>query len=192
MPPLPPLILASASPRRRELLSRLVPDFTIIPSSAEEIHDASLDPEVLCQCNARLKAQAVARLHPEHLVIGADTLVFLDRAPLGKPRDLEEARRMLAALSGRSHSVITGICLAHAAGGDDRVFATVSQVRFRALSSTDIEAYLALVPVLDKAGAYAVQEQPHRIVESVSGSLSNVIGLPLEDLAAHLFPARSA
>jgi septum formation protein len=136
--------------------------------------------------NAERKAWAVAERYPEHLVIGADTLVFLDEEPLGKPADLDEARAMLRRLSGRIHRVITGVCLIHRQGSRVWMFSEVTYVRFRELGESDIEEYLKLVPVLDKAGAYAIQHEGHRIVDKVEGSFSNVIGLPVESVKAAL------
>jgi septum formation protein len=127
----------------------------------------------------------VAARHPDALVLGADTIVVPGGEVFGKPRDLDDARRMLRSLSGRGHSVITGVCLIHRAANRERVFAVETKVQFRPLSDTDIEQYLDAVDVLDKAGAYAIQEGPP-IVAGVDGSYSNVIGLPLERLAAEL------
>ena len=176
----PPVILASVSPRRRELLRQVLPDFTVVESMATELHDATLGPRRLCEVNAERKAMSVAERYPDHLVLGADTLVFLEDQPLGKPTDLDEARTMLSRLSGRIHQVVTGVCLVHRTGARARLFSEVTYVRFRTLEAVDIEEYLAQVPVLDKAGSYAIQHEGHRIVDLVEGSLSNVIGLPVE------------
>ncbi len=176
----PPVILASVSPRRRELLRQVLPDFTVVESMATELHDATLGPRRLCEVNAERKAMSVAERYPDHLVLGADTLVFLEDQPLGKPTDLDEARTMLSRLSGRIHQVVTGVCLVHRTGARARLFSEVTYVRFRTLEPVDIEEYLARVPVLDKAGSYAIQHEGHRIVDLVEGSLSNVIGLPVE------------
>lgn len=179
---LPPFILASQSPRRIELLRPLVPEFDVVASHADESEDASLGPRRLCELNAQRKALQVAGRHPDHLVLGADTLVFLDDQPLAKPADLDEARRMLGRLSGRVHEVITGVCLTHLAARRLQVFAEVTRVRFRPLGLEAIEDYLARVHVLDKAGAYAAQDHGHLILESVEGSFTNVVGLPQEAL----------
>ena len=182
----PPIILASVSPRRRDLLRQIVPEFGIVDSFATELHDASMAPRRLCEVNAERKAWLVAERYPDHLVLGADTLVFLDDEPLGKPADLDEARRMLGRLSGRIHMVVTGVCLIHRSGARARLFSEATYVRFRVLTAEDIEEYLKLVPVLDKAGSYAIQHEGHRIVDLVEGSMSNVIGLPVEALRAAL------
>ncbi|MEN9732858.1 MAG: Maf family protein [Limisphaerales bacterium] len=184
--PLPPIVLASQSPRRMSLLRELVPEFRVNPSDATELHDTQMGIRRLCEVNAELKAFPVARQFPDHLVIGADTLVFLDDEALGKPTDLDDARRMLRRLSGRIHQVITGVCLLQASTRRMRRFSDATHVRFRVLEESDITGYLERVQVLDKAGAYALQEEGHRIVESVEGSRTNVIGLPVESLRREL------
>jgi septum formation protein len=180
-----PVILASTSPRRRELLTRAGLEFTVIPSPAEEIHDSLLDPPHLCEENARLKAAAVAACHPDATVIGADTLVFIDGLPLGKPSDLTEARAMLRRLSGRIHEVCTGICVIHP-GGLTEVSHELTHVRFRPLDDAAIDAYFNLVNPLDKAGAYGIQEHGDLIIESIDGSFDNVMGLPVALVLAKL------
>lgn len=183
-----PLVLASGSPRRRELLARAGLDFSVVISPAEEIHDPALPPDLLCEENARLKAVAVALAHPEATVIGADTLVFIDGEPLGKPADLAAARAMLRRLSGRTHTVCTGVCVIHP-GGPAETFHDLTEVVFRVLDEAAIEAYLALVDPLDKAGAYGIQDHGDRLIEAIQGSFDNVMGLPVtrlvEALAAH-------
>ena len=180
--PLPPVILASTSPRRRELLREVVEHFEVADSKATELEGALLPPRALCEANARIKAWAVARERPEGLVLGADTLVFLDDEPLGKPRDLEAARAMLRRLSGRVHGVITGVCLVHRQGGRMTCFAEATHVRFKPYGEDVIDAYVREVPVLDKAGSYAIQTHGDWLVERVEGSRSNVVGLPVERL----------
>jgi len=176
----PALILASASPRRSGLLAELGIPFTVVVPEVSEVEDPDLDPTEMVTRNAALKAEAVSRLHPSALVLGADTTVHLEGQALNKPRDLDEARRMLARLSGRTHRVHTGVAIRRGlpAWRADRV--AVSEVTFRELTPGQIEDYLARVPVLDKAGAYAIQEEGERIVAGFRGSRSNIIGLPLE------------
>ncbi len=183
---LPPLILASASPRRAELLRQLQPEFQIIPGDATEIIDEQLSPQELCQLNAHRKARAVAKKIPDALVLGADTLVFLDGEIMGKPRDLADARRMLARLQGRTHQVVTGVSLIHLRGHRERLFAVGTDVTFRALTAAGIGDYLSKMNPLDKAGAYAIQEHGDLIVSEISGSFSNVVGLPVERVEEEL------
>jgi len=172
------VILASGSPRRRELLEAAGLSFEVIPSPAEEIHDASLGMEGLCEENARLKVIAVAAHHPEAVVIGADTLVFLDGQPLGKPKDMAEAVRMLRSLSGFVHNVCTGVCICEP-GGKIRTLHAVTEVVFRTLDDATIYEYLAKTSPLDKAGAYGIQDHGEMIVERISGGYDNVMGLPV-------------
>ncbi len=179
------IILASASPRRHELLRSLGVRFEVVPSDAAERDEHPASFEKLALHNAEMKARAVAAAHPDALVIGADTIVVVANQLFGKPANLGEARHMLRNLSGRSHRVITGICLALPYNQEERTFAVETRVQFRTLSDADIERYLAAVNVLDKAGAYAIQEGPP-IVASIDGSYSNVVGLPLERLAVEL------
>ena len=172
------MILASGSPRRKELLAATGLDFEVIPSPAEEIHDASLGMAVLCEENARLKAFAIAADYPDCVVIGADTLVFLDGDALGKPKTMEEARGMLRRLSGRTNQVCTGVCIA---GPGDRIatFHDVTDVNFRILTEDEIADYLEKTNPLDKAGAYGIQDHGEMIVESIEGAFDNVMGLPV-------------
>ena len=183
---LPPLILASASPRRAELLRQLQPEFQIVPSDAPEVIDEHLTPRELCQLNAHRKARAVAKKIPDALVLGADTLVFLDGEILGKPASPAEAERMLAGLQGRTHQVVTGVSLIYQRAHRERLFAASTEVRFHPLTAEQIKAYLAKINPLDKAGAYAIQEHGDRIVAEISGSFSNVVGLPVEQLQLEL------
>jgi len=174
-----PIVLASASPRRSVLLARAGVAFEVVVSPAEEIHDASLKPDVLCELNAGLKADAVALVRPDATVIAADTLVFIDDLPLGKPADLDEARAMLRRLSGRTHQVCTGVCVIHP-GGMKNSFHGLTEVTFRELDEAAISGYFSLVNPLDKAGAYGIQEHGERIISGICGSFDNVMGLPVD------------
>ena len=174
-----PIVLASASPRRRELLERAGVVFEVVVSPAEEIHDASMKPDVLCELNAALKAEAVAELRPDAIVIGSDTLVFIDDEPLGKPSDLEEARGMLRKLAGRTHQVCTGVCVIFP-GGKTKMFHGTTEVDFLPLNDEEIDAYFELVNPFDKAGAYGIQEHGERIISGIRGSFENVMGLPVD------------
>jgi septum formation protein len=183
---LPPLILASASPRRAELLKLLPVKFQVLPGHADEVAHEHLSPLEVCQLNAHRKARAVAKKIPDTLVLAADTLVFLDNEILGKPRNLADARRMLARLQGRHHQVVTGVCLMHLRHHRERIFAVSTDVLFHPLDARQIRDYLAGISPLDKAGAYAIQERGELIVSEISGSYSNVVGLPVEKLREEL------
>jgi septum formation protein len=183
---LPPLILASASPRRAELLRQLNLDFQVVPSDATELFDDQLSPLELCQLNAHRKARVVAKKIPDALVLGADTLVFSGGEIMGKPADLAGARRMLARLQGRTHQVVTGVSLIHLRAYRERTFGVSTDVTFRPLTAEQIDGYLSKMNPLDKAGAYAIQEHGDTIVSEISGSFSNVVGLPVEQLQAEL------
>lgn len=176
----PRLILASASPRRRELLGQLGVPFEVVVAEVIEHEESSTDPRVMVAHNAALKADWVAARQPEAFVLGADTTVFIDGAALNKPADLAEARAMLRRLSGRTHTVFTGLALRRASAGlriDDGL---ASEVTFKLLDEVVIDAYLARVHTLDKAGGYAIQEHGDLIVAGHRGSWTNIIGLPLE------------
>jgi septum formation protein len=180
------MVLASASPRRREMLAAAGVRFTCRPAEVDERPLPGEAPVATVCRLAAAKAAAVAALFPAELVLGADTMVFCDRHALGKPADLDEARRMLALLSGRTHDVLTGVSLQRRTPPFERTWAARTAVRFRVLSAADIEAYLARVHTLDKAGAYAIQEEGERLVAGIDGLRSNVVGLPLEEVLSAL------
>lgn len=183
-----PLVLASGSPRRAELLRQLGLPFRVEVSQAPELSASSLHlaPHEICLGNAAAKARAVATRFPDALVLGADTEVALDERVLGKPRSRREAAAFLATLAGRTHQVLTGVCLVCAAHRFRRSFAVTTHVTFHPLTAAQIAAYLRRVNPLDKAGAYAVQECGERIIEAIEGSLTNVVGLPLAALRYEL------
>jgi septum formation protein len=181
-----PFILASASPRRAELLRGLGYEFEVVPAPVAELHPEQFTPHEMCQVNAARKATAVACRHPEAIVLGADTLVFRDLRHYGKPQDLNDAARMLRELTGHTHQVITGVCLVHWREYRKRLFSELTSVKFRPLDEDRIQAYFARVNPLDKAGAYAIQEEGDMLVESIEGSFSNVVGLPIEALQVEL------
>jgi len=183
---LPVIILASASPRRAELLRQLGVEFRVVASDLAELHDPQLTAVEVCQINAYRKARSVAKKVPDTLVLAADTLVYLDTRPFGKPSDLEQAYRMLEALQGQTHRVVTAICLMHLRDHKHKVFSESTDVTFRPLNASIIREYLNHVNPLDKAGAYAIQERGEMIVERITGSYSNVVGLPMERLEAEL------
>jgi septum formation protein len=177
---MPRLILASASPRRRELLARLGVIFEVVVAPVTEHEDPATDPRVMVAHNAALKAGWVAVRQPNAFVLGADTTVFLDGQALNKPRDLAEARAMLRRLAGRTHTVFTGMALRRQSAGLRLDAGVASEVTFKPLDETAIESYLARVHVLDKAGAYAIQEHGELLIAGWEGSFTNIVGLPLE------------
>jgi len=183
---LPPLILASASPRREELLRQLPWEFSVVPSDATELQHEHLTATEISQVNAYRKARAVAKKFPDALVLGADTLVYLGTQLFGKPANLAEAHRMLMQLQGHTHQVITGVCLIHLRSHRQKIFAESTDVTFCPLNTDQIRDYLARISPLDKAGAYAIQENGDLLVEKISGSFSNVVGLPMERLHEEL------
>lgn len=175
------LILASASPRRHELLGQIGVPFTVEVADVVENEARDHDPRELVAGNAALKAEAVARKYPTAWVLGADTTVFVDETVLNKPADLDEAKQMLRDLSGRSHSVFTGLALRHHSGHVAVDRGVESKVVFRSLTEEIIADYLARVHTLDKAGGYAIQEHGDLIIDHYEGSLSNIIGLPVDE-----------
>lgn len=175
------LILASASPRRSDLLAQIdiIPD-QIIPADIDETPLKGELPRVLAERLAREKAQAVAASNPEAFVLAADTIVAVGRRILGKPVDEAEARAFLALLSGRRHKVITGVALA-GPDGKIRSRAVETVVRFKRLSAVDIDGYIASNEWHGKAGGYGIQERAEAFIPYIGGSYSNVVGLPLYD-----------
>jgi len=182
----PGLILASTSPRRSHLLSEFGFAFRVRTTDVAELHDATMDPAGLVEFNARLKTRPVTELHPDCVVLGADTVVALGPRIFGKPASLAEAILMLEALNGREHTVYTGVCLAHHRAGKEDVFVERTSVRFLHLSAAQRLAYLERINPLDKAGAYAAQDDKGELIAGFEGSFSNVIGLPMETLVARL------
>jgi septum formation protein len=167
-------------------LRQLSLDFKVVPAEVVEIHHEQMTARELSQVNAYRKARAIAKKFPDALVLAADTLVYLETTLFGKPASLEEAFRMLEQLQGRTHQVVTGICLLCLRNHRQAIFAESTAVTFHALDETSIRRYLTRVNPLDKAGAYAIQEEGNLIVEKIAGSYTNVVGLPLERLAAEL------
>ncbi len=173
------LILASASPRRRDLLASLGAVFDVIPAEVTEFEDPAMDPEEMVSRNAALKAEWVSARHPDAWVLGADTTVYIDGHALNKPADAAEARSMLRRLSGRTHTVFTGLILLHGNRNQRIERGVASHVTFLELDDAIIENYLQHVHTLDKAGGYAIQQHSDWIVARHEGSFSNIIGLPL-------------
>ena len=174
-------ILASASPRRKELLKNCIDSFTVLPSDAQEIIPSTLPQEQAPEYLARLKAADIAAEHPSAVVIGADTGVFIDGKMLGKPNDADHARAMLRTLSGRTHKVITGCAVF--AGGAVESFSQTTEVTFYPLSDEEIDAYISTAEPFDKAGAYGIQSKGMLLVEKINGDYFNVVGLPVARLA---------
>lgn len=183
-PEVPVLLLASASPRRRELLARLGVAFDVAVADVEEWEAGDADPAALVAHNAALKADALSGRFPARAVLAADTTVALEGEVLNKPADLDHARAMLARLSGQTHTVYTGVHLRWAARGVEEACVVTSEVTFKPFGAEVIERYIALVNPLDKAGAYGIQEGRELIIERWSGQLENIMGLPLEEVGA--------
>jgi septum formation protein len=179
-PPAPRLILASASPRRKQLLGGLGLPFDIVVAGVTEHEEPTTDPRVMVAHNAALKAGWVAARHPDAFVLGADTTVFIDGTVLNKPAGPDEARAMLKRLAGRTHTVFTGVALRRAASGLRIDEGVSSEVEFKPFDDSVIDAYFRLVNPLDKAGAYGIQEGRDLIIAGWRGSFSNIMGLPME------------
>lgn len=182
----PRLILASASPRRRQLLSEAGYDFEVVAPVVEEVQPEKLTVREATSYNALRKGLAVARAHPGRVVLAADTLVALDHQLIGKPADRADAARLLRLLSGRTHVVASGVFIAHLHRGRSIAFSVLSRVQFKKLRDKMIADYLDTIDPLDKAGAYAAQGKGGAIIARILGSRSNVIGLPLEKTATAL------
>ncbi|MFA9435070.1 MAG: nucleoside triphosphate pyrophosphatase [Deltaproteobacteria bacterium] len=172
-------ILASGSPRRRELLRQLGFSFTVIPSRLEETNQRGMEPRGHATYYAKEKAKEVAQRYPEQWVLAADTIVVVAEEIFGKPVNVTEATAMLSRLSGRSHHVITGVCLLNAQCGVEESQAVETEVFMRRLDTADIEGYIATGEPMDKAGAYGIQGIGGCLVQRIEGSYSNVVGLPL-------------
>ena len=174
------LILASASPRRKQLLGELGLTFEVIVADIIEHEDPDTDPKHMVTHNAALKADWVAARHPDAWVLGADTTVFIDNTAINKPADLAEARAMLKRLAGRTHVVFTGVAVRHVGRGVRIDEGVTSEVTFKAFDDAVIDEYFRVVNPLDKAGAYGIQEGRELIIEGWRGSFSNIMGLPME------------
>jgi septum formation protein len=181
-----PLILASASPRRHEYLTRLGLDFRIVPADIDEIFEPGESPRTFACRMAAAKARQVADAHPEACVIGADTVVALEHRIFGKPRDQEEALAMLMALQGRIHEVTTGVALVFGNHHIAEAAAVTTQVTFGVFTERTLRAYVASGEPMDKAGAYGIQGIGSFLVQSITGSCSNVVGLPVHAVVRSL------
>jgi septum formation protein len=175
-----PLVLASASPRRRALLARLTPGFVVSPSGVDERLDRGPLERSLATLALR-KARAVVPAAPDAVVVAADTIVVIDARVLGKPTSADEARAMLRQLSGREHRVLTAVAVLDAGTGRAQTRVVASRVRMRPYDEAAIDRYVASGEPLDKAGGYAIQGLGGELVEALVGSYSNVVGLPLDE-----------
>ena len=180
-----PIILASASPRRRDLLAELRVPFEVRPSDVDETPRRGEKPEALVRRLARAKAMKTFAFQRASVVLAADTVVAIDDAVLGKPVDRDEAREMLQRLSGLEHRVLTGFCVV-GPGGEMEEAVVATRVRFRDLEAAEIEAYLDTGEPFDKAGAYAIQGGAAAFVAAIDGSYTNVVGLPQDEVAEAL------
>ncbi|MBR4102403.1 MAG: septum formation inhibitor Maf [Oscillospiraceae bacterium] len=178
------LILASASPRRQELLKRITEDFTVNPVDADETLPVGIPVEIAAVYLADVKAKAAAEQFPEDIVIGCDTIVVLEDEIMGKPSDRAQAKQMLQKLSGQTHKVMTGTALY--SGKKSTVFTSETRVTFYELTDAEIERYLDTGEPFDKAGAYGIQGFGCLLVRSIEGDYNNVVGLPVAALARAL------
>ena len=176
---IPRLVVASASPRRRQLLEEAGLQFEIVPSSVAESATSSLTIQELTSYNASRKAREVARKFRNAVVLGADTLVALKGEIIGKPANLREAFKILQRLSAREHQVCTSVFICSPRRREQISFCTISHVRFKLLNDNEIRAYLAKIDPLDKAGAYAAQAHGSDVIGRIRGSYTNVVGLPM-------------
>lgn len=189
MTPAVRLILASASPRRRELLRAAGVPFLVVPSRIDEVPRPGESPVAFARRAAREKGAEVAARHPAAFVLSADTIVVSGGEILGKPGDRREARRMLSLLAGREHKVHTAVCLLKARTGYREETCVTTRVFFRPLSGREIEGYLRTGESADKAGAYAAQGAGNLLIDRVSGSFTNVVGLPMTQTLSLLLRA---
>lgn len=178
------IILASKSPRRTEILSMMNIDHLVIPSKEKEVIDPSLKPTEVVMSLAYQKAKSVAVSYPNDLVIGADTIVVINNEILGKPKDYNDAVRMLSLLENNTHQVITGVSIIKEHYID--TFHVVSNVTFKPMTKEEIDEYISLENVYDKAGSYAIQGEHATFIDHIEGDYYNIVGLPKDELQKHL------
>lgn len=182
---LPKIILASESPRRKEILTRLGIVFSVHKPSVHEISEYCC-PSLVPVINACLKAESVALRFPNHTVIGADTVIEFEGRVLGKPESVSDAVEMLISMSGKKHLAVTAVCIRKIEDDIKCIFSDSTEVEFRNFSASTVKEYVGRVNTLDKAGAYAVQEYGDMLIRNINGSYDNVIGLPSEKLVLAL------
>ena len=180
-----PFILASGSPRRKQLLNQIGLEFTVIPSDVDEDFTLDLPPEAFTEHWAREKAKSVAKIHLDSLIVGADTIVVLDGNILGKPKDKKDSFNMLQSLSGKTHEVITGVSFISLEQELDHTFNERTFVSFNTLSDRDINSYIDIYNPLDKAGSYGIQDWFSVHIHRVEGCYYNVMGLPLSSFYSY-------
>ena len=178
------IILASASPRRRELMNLITCDFTAVSTDADETLPDSIPADASSEYLSQVKARAAVKSFPDDIVIGCDTVVILGDTILGKPRDADQCREYLSMLSGKTHKVITGCTIIY--NGNEHSFRQVTDVTFRTLSNEDIECYISTGEPFDKAGGYGIQGKGSLLIESICGDYFNVVGLPVSRLNQEL------
>ncbi len=178
------IILASASPRRKELLQLAGVNFTVDVADADETLEEGISPETAVKHLARIKADAVFQNHPDSVVIGADTVVAIDNKILGKPKNYDQANEMLNTLSGRKHFVFTGVCII--SKEKTTVFSQKTAVEFYPLSQNEIDEYIASGDCFDKAGGYGIQTNGCVLVKGIEGDYFNVVGLPVAETVRRL------
>ena len=177
------VILASTSPRRRELLALLGITFEVVPPTAKEIPSPGLSPREQAKQFALDKARSIAHRYPDDLVLGSDTVIEIDGTLVGKPRDLDDAESMLCQLRGRTHQVHTGIALIHEAAHETVVQVETALVRMTAFTDQELKRYLETGESLGKAGAYSIQGEGARFIEKITGDYPTIVGLPLRQTA---------
>ena len=176
------IVLASTSPRRKELLGKIVKLFDIVPPQVNEITDVTLPPEEIVMQNSLLKARDVARNEDDSIIIGADNVVFLEGKILGKPKSINDARKMLQFLSGKIHLVYSGVTVINTSTGEEVTDYNFAEVKFKELEDEEIEWYLSTGEPMDKAGAYAIQGYGGLFIEWINGDYYSIVGFPLHKL----------
>ena len=184
------IILASASPRRESILSKIDVKFISIPSDTVEDFSIKLPPEAFCEHWAREKALNIAEDHPNSYILGADTIVVLDNEILGKPKDRDHSISMLKSLSGKTHKVLTGVSIIQINSGVDVLFNASTYVSINTLTNSDINNYIDICNPYDKAGSYGIQDSFSVYVKKINGCFYNVMGLPISEFYKHFLEIR--